>query len=68
MKPKSSLLIASILATSAMMESDPYFGMYPLKSDHVRDTNKYKLTPEQIETMKDMSPKEKKKYLREILK
>ena len=34
------------------------------KTDGVEPKNKFNLTEEQIEAMEDMSPKEKKKYLK----
>jgi len=58
-----SLLLASILAMAST-------SMVPLGTSYRgrnrEPRNKYGLTPEQSMKMKDMSPKDKKRYLKEI--
>jgi hypothetical protein len=59
---KNTVLLFSALAMSGIMAGD-----YPKRRYNYRtpkDNNKFKLTPEEIELMEEMTPKEKKKFLK----
>lgn len=58
----SGLLIPTILS---MFSNDPSMSdIIPYRNKSSEPKNKYKLTDEEIELMENMTPKEKKKFLK----
>lgn len=63
---KAGLITAIALATAGMQASGLGPELLPIRPPR-EPKNKFNLTPEQVEAMSDMSPKEKKAYLKSFV-